>query len=146
MEKLHDFTPILTGTIPIGIDTDESDLDIICCWNDKPGFERAVSVFSIYADFKLINKIIKGYETVIARFCLEDFRFEIFGQNRPVTDQDSYRHMIIEHRILQEKGDEFKQQIIELKKKGYKTEPAFGMLLGLNEDPYEELLGYGMSK
>lgn len=47
--------------------------------------------------------------------------------------------MIAEYKILQAKGEEFKQKIIELKKQGIKTEPAFGMLLGL-ENPYEELL------
>lgn len=34
LEKLRSFDPILTGTIPINIDTDTSDLDIICCFTD----------------------------------------------------------------------------------------------------------------
>jgi hypothetical protein len=49
--------------------------------------------------------------------------------------------MIAEYKILQEEGEEFKQKIIELKKQGIKTEPAFGILLGL-ENPYEDLLKY----
>jgi hypothetical protein len=70
---------------------------------------------------------------------LEEFSIEIFGQNKPTIEQNAYRHMIAEYKILQEKGEDFKQKIIELKQKGIKTEPVFGMLLGLN-NPYEDLL------
>ena len=39
------------------------------------------------------------------------------------------------------KGEEFRQQVVNLKKQGYKTEPAFAKLLGLNsENPFDELL------
>lgn len=72
---------------------------------------------------------------------LEGFPIEIFGQNKPTTQQNAYLHMVAEYKILQEKGEKFKQKIIELKKQGIKTEPAFGMLLGL-ENPYEDLLKF----
>ena len=36
----------------------------------------------------------------------------------------------------------WQELIIELKKKGIKTEPAFAMLLDLKGDPYDELLKY----
>ena len=45
-------------------------------------------------------------------------------------------------RILEKEGEEFRKQIINLKEKGWKTEPAFAKLLGLKEDPYLELLNY----
>jgi hypothetical protein len=48
--------------------------------------------------------------------------------------------MIIESRILKEKGIDFKEKIIKLKSSGIKTEPAFAKLLGLNGNPYVELL------
>jgi hypothetical protein len=41
--------------------------------------------------------------------------------------------MIIEYEILQTKGENFRLEIIKLKQQGYKTEPVFGMLLGLKE-------------
>ncbi|MNL87641.1 hypothetical protein D3C87_2168830 [compost metagenome] len=50
--------------------------------------------------------------------------------------------MIIEHKILQSKGENFRLKIIKLKQKGYKTEPAFGFLLDLKGNPYQELLNY----
>ncbi len=52
----------------------------------------------------------------------------------------AYRHMIIEYRILLEKGEAFRQSIVELKRQGMQTEPAFALLLGLKGDPYTELL------
>lgn len=36
---LGTFDPILVGTVPIGIDTANSDLDIICCCADLSAFE-----------------------------------------------------------------------------------------------------------
>ncbi len=50
--------------------------------------------------------------------------------------------MIKEYEILEKEGEEFRKQIINLKEKGWKTEPAFAKLLGLKEDPYLELLNY----
>lgn len=50
--------------------------------------------------------------------------------------------MIIEDQILASKDENFRLEIIKLKQKGYKTEPAFGLLLGLKNDPYLELLNY----
>ena len=46
----------------------------------------------------------------------------------------------MEHRVLLAKGEEFRQEVINLKRQGWKTEPAFAKLLGLNGNPYEELL------
>ena len=50
--------------------------------------------------------------------------------------------MIIEAEILEEKGEDFRQKIIELKKSGIKTEPAFAQLLNLKGDPYEALINF----
>ena len=50
--------------------------------------------------------------------------------------------MLIEHRLLQERGEAFRRAIITLKQRGYKTEPAFAKALGLKGDPYLALLPY----
>ena len=145
-EKLSNFSPILAGTIPIGIDIDGSDLDIICevdlrfeedfldeiMFSKLIPFENKATVENIFLD---------NEKCIVINFMLEEFPIEIFAQNKPTTQQNAYLHMIAEHKILQEKGEDFKQKIIELKKKGIKTEPAFGMLLNL-ENPYEDLLKF----
>ncbi|MBK1895514.1 DUF4269 domain-containing protein [Chryseobacterium paridis] len=145
-EKLENFSPILAGTIPIEIDIEGSDLDIICEVNLK--FEEDFldeimfsQLIPFEADVKVERIIISGEKSIVLNFMLDEFPVEIFGQNKPTVKQNAYRHMIAEYKILQERGEEFKQQIIELKKKGIKTEPAFGMLLNL-EDPYEDLLKF----
>ncbi|MGS2738129.1 DUF4269 domain-containing protein [Sinomicrobium sp. M5D2P17] len=79
---------------------------------------------------------------MIANFVADGFPIEIFGQNTPVTEQEAYIHMIAEDALLQTKGEEFRCDIIKLKSEGYKTEPAFGVLLKM-PDPYEALLAYG---
>lgn len=56
--------------------------------------------------------------------------------------QFAYRHLIIEYNLLNQYGEKFRQQIIELKRQGHKTEPAFGLALGLTGDPYMELLKF----
>jgi Domain of unknown function (DUF4269) len=142
-EKLNDFSPILTGAIPINIDTDESDLDIICYWKSKEEFLNTLTnEFGKFESITLTERIINSYETILANFNLNKFEIEIFGQNRPSKDQESYRHMIIEYEILRARGEKFRQEIVRLKKEGLKTEPAFGKLLGLDGNPYEELLKY----
>lgn len=145
-EVLDYYSPILTGTVPIEIDTDESDLDIICELDFK--FEEDFlddiafsKIIPSEADVRVEYPVINGEKSIVINFIVEDFPIEIFAQNKPTTQQNAYLHMIAEYRILQEKGEEFKQKIIDLKKKGIKTEPAFGLLLNL-ENPYEDLLKY----
>ena len=137
------FTPVLAGTIPINIDIENSDLDIICYWENKIDFkEKLKAVFGKENAFSLRETKIHEQESVIVNFRIEEFEIEIFGQNIPVYNQNAYRHMLIEYKILQLKGEKFRQEIIRLKQNGYKTEPAFGVLLGLKNDPYQELLEY----
>ncbi|RED22498.1 uncharacterized protein DUF4269 [Flavobacterium cutihirudinis] len=143
MELLSEFDPLLVGTIPINIDIVNSDLDIICFWSDKTQFISEIQKsFGNKKDFKIWENIINQQETVIASFLTSAFEIEIFGQNVPTKEQNGYKHMIIEHQILEENGDDFRREIIKLKKDGLKTEPAFAQLLGLKGNPYLELLNY----
>jgi len=142
-ETLKPYTPALTGTIPIDIDVENSDIDIICyCRNLDEFRDKITENYETQDEFEIKIKDIRNNKTVVARFKSQGFAIEIFGQNRAVTAQEAYRHMLIEHKILQEKGSEFRNKVIDLKNKGYKTEPAFAKLLNLTGDPYIELLKY----
>lgn len=143
-EKMKDYSPILAGTVPIEIDIKASDLDIIFEVDLK--YEQDFLddlIFSqlISHDAEVEYPIVNGEKCITLNFMLEGFPIEIFGQNKPTIQQNAYLHMVAEYKILQEKGEKFKQKIIELKKQGIKTEPAFGILLGL-ENPYEDLLKF----
>ena len=143
LQKLSDFTPVLVGTIPIKIDIHSSDLDIACYWTHKNHFiETVKNHFSEEKGFQIYEKEISGIAAVVANFFVDDFEIEIFGQNLPVEEQFGFRHMIVEAKILEEKGEDFRQKIIELKKSGIKTEPAFAQLLNLKGNPYEALLKF----
>ncbi|TXK23272.1 DUF4269 domain-containing protein, partial [Pontibacter qinzhouensis] len=98
--------------------------------------------FSGYKDFQLVDKMVQDQRTVIANFIVESFEIEIFGQNKPSQEQYAYRHMVVEYYLLLSKGNKFRQTIRELKDQGFKTEPAFAHALGLEGDPYLELLKY----
>ncbi|WP_223605879.1 DUF4269 domain-containing protein [Chryseobacterium sp. OSA05B] len=145
-EKLKPYSPVLAGTIPIEIDIESSDLDIIC-EVDLEFEEDFLDVIAMsrlmpgHTDIKAENIVVRGEKSIVLNFMLEEFPIEIFGQNKPSLEQNAYRHMIAEYRILQEKGEDFKHKIIELKKQGLKTEPAFGLLMEL-ENPYEDLLKF----
>lgn len=146
-ETLVTFNPILAGTIPIEIDIETSDLDIICEWTEKQHFiDFLTTHFSHFTGFKYWSREIHGQDSVIASFRIEDFEVEIFGQNIPTKEQFAYKHLIIEHQILQKHGEKFKEKVIALKKEGIKTEPAFAQLLGLKGDPYLELLKVNYKK
>lgn len=150
MRILQPYQPTLTGTIPIGIDVKDSDLDIICHVTCFEEFARVVSAaFAGYKDFRTYQCRNKDGEEpyIIAKFQGPNFLIEIFGQALPITQQNSYRHMLIEHRILQERSEDFRREIIALKESGIKTEPAFAKLLGLDaQDPYRALLALELSE
>ena len=140
-EKLSEFNPTLVGSVPIGIDIEGSDLDIICEWRGKMNFINTLKAnFSSKHEF-LYREVVKNeMETVICSFQIDNVKFEVFGQNRPIKEQQAYRHLLIEYRILMEKGEEFMGKIIELKKLGYKTEPAFAAILCIEGDSYQAIL------
>ena len=144
IENLVGFDPLLIGTIPLNIDIEKSDLDIICCWKSKNLFiETLIENFAHYHGFLLTEKKIAGHETIIATFQIDQFEIEIFGQNRPTKQQEGYRHMMIEHKILSNNDETFRQKIIYLKKTGLTTEQAFAKQLDLVGDPYQALMRFG---
>lgn len=143
LEKLSEFDPLLVGTIPINIDIENSDLDIICYWKSKTDFIDKITLFFGKENGFLIREtLIDQVESVVANFKIDIFEIEIFGQNIPTLHQNGYKHMLIEDQILRKKGENFRLEIIKLKEKGIKTEPAFGLLLGLTGNVYEQLLDF----
>lgn len=121
-EVLDYYSPILTGTIPLGINIEGSDLDIICELDfrfeedflDDISFSQMIPANE---EVRVEYVVINDEKSIIISFVLENFPIEIFAQNKPTIQQNAYLHMIAEYKILQEKGEEFKQKILGLKKK-----------------------------
>ncbi len=143
LEKLKCFNHVLVGTIPINIDIERSDLDIICYFADKQEFQKFITEnFSSEKRFTIKEQQNSDTLVIVASFVVDNFEIEIFGQNTPTKNQFAYRHMIVEHNLLNKYGEVFRQEIIKLKRQGHKTEPAFAIALDLKGDPYKELLKF----
>jgi hypothetical protein len=143
MTILQPFDPILVGTIPINIDIETSDLDIICCFENQHDFAKTVKDrFGTEEGFVIRKLNLQKNKVVIALFRIGSFDIEIFGQDIPTRKQNAYRHMIIEYNILTERDESFRQKIIALKQEGYKTEPAFALALGISGNAYVVLFAF----
>lgn len=136
LELLQKYDPIVVGTIPIGVNIQGSDIDIICNLKDTDHFHKQIKeYFSMYDSFYYIQE----NEKYVAGFVFQDIPIEIYAENKDTILQYGYRHMLIEYRILNLTTDTFRQSIMCLKENGLKTEPAFGKMLHLN-NPYDDLL------
>lgn len=141
LNTLHKYNPILVGTIPIEIDLPESDLDIICEVYDFHKFKDIMEItYGMYREFECRIREVDGITRIVCNFIYKGWMFEVFGQAIPPVKQNAYKHMIIEHRILNILGDKSREDILQLKKDKLKTEPAFGQLLKIEGDPYMFLL------
>ncbi len=141
LKRLAAYNAVLAGTVPLGIDVAGSDLDILCEQHDSAAFSHTLrEYFGGYEAFSLHQTARDGMAVVIGRFRYQGMLFEIFGQPKPVQQQNAYVHMLIEYRLLQLGGEAAKRAIRALKQQGYKTEPAFAHYFQLEGDPYQTLL------
>lgn len=138
---LAEFDPVLAGTYPLGIETAESDLDILCHAEDLARFTHVVeTAYGDEDEFMLRQREKDDLPSVICNFHVGKLPIELFAQPRPTEQQHAYRHMVAEARLLREGGDEALWAIRDLKQDGMKTEPAFGEYFCLDDDPYAALL------
>jgi hypothetical protein len=130
----------LAGSVPIDVALAESDLDIIICAPDLKAmgeiFRRELGSFEA---FRQERGIVLGVATLMTHFEFGGEVFEIFTQNVPIPRQNAVIHLLVEERLLLLGGDGFREKVMELRRSGLKTEPAFGEVLGL-EEPYRDLL------
>nr|WP_249665382.1 DUF4269 domain-containing protein [Mucilaginibacter sp. Bleaf8] len=84
LEGLSYYSPILTGTIPLNIDIESSDLDIICCYDDAEQFMQTLrQLFSGYSSFKTEQTTINGENTVTAILYWIVLRLKYLGNSCP---------------------------------------------------------------
>ncbi|WP_449602132.1 DUF4269 domain-containing protein [Paenibacillus sp. Marseille-Q9583] len=141
MNLLKDYNPLLVGTIPLGIQVEGSDLDIICEVYDPVKFKAlVVRYFGATEGFVSESRVVQGIPRTKINFMVKGWPIELFGQPRRTELQNGYLHMIVEAEILAQMDDDFRERIILLKSNGWKTEPAFAKAMGLEGDPYEALL------
>ncbi|GAB2551529.1 DUF4269 domain-containing protein [Spirosoma aerophilum] len=141
LDHLAAFDPVLVGTYPIDIAVPGSDLDIICEVPDANHFlDITHTHFGHYSPYVSYQTNIGNVPSSLARFVVDGYEVEVFGQPIPTRQQNGYRHMIQEARLLALLGPDFREKVIGSKRAGLKTEPAFAKLLHLPGDPYQALL------
>lgn len=140
-ERFAAYAPALAGTIPLGLDLPDSDLDLLCEVYDSAEFIQGLEAeYGNQPGFYWVEKRLDHFPVTLARFTAGGFPIEIFGQPRPVIEQRAYRHMLIEARLLRLAGEPAYRAIGELRAQGVKTEAAFARYFGLPGDPYQRLL------
>jgi len=137
---LDKYSPTVVSTILVGLGTDNSDIDIICHYHSQSQFiDDCVKRLHRFANWQIHNE----QEFVLGRFKFGGFQFEIYGSSTPVYKQLAYRHFQVMQRLVDLGGAKFAAAVVDLKKKGLKTEPAIAQLLNLPGDPYQAVLILG---
>jgi len=132
---------MLAGTFPLGLNTDSSDLDVVCYTKSPFRFANRLSTsFGWLPGFQARLRNIAGLPTVVAKFQYYGFPVEVFAQPKLPCKQRAVRHMKIEEQLLRLGGNELRSCVRALRRIGAKTEPAFARCLGLPGDPYLAVL------
>lgn len=143
LERLADFDARVAGTPPLGLDVPGSDIDVLCCAPDAHAFAAALwAAFGEAPGFTL-TQWRDPPRPVVAAFDAAGWRIEVYGEAAPVERQQGWRHFVVERRLLALGGPRFRRAVLELRRRGAKTEPAVAAALGLPGDPYLALLELG---
>lgn len=140
LQMLQAYNPIVVGTIPINIAIESSDVDIILCTQDFDQLEAKLYHDFLHFEHFILERV--DNDVMVSSLNLEGQLFELYATDKETEQQNAYLHLIKEYEIIQQKGEDFADQVRDLKRKGVKTEPAFCQLLQLEGDPYVELLKY----
>jgi hypothetical protein len=139
MRILAAFDPHVVGTLPLGVDRPDSDIDIVCHAKDPEAIIDVIwQHFCALEGFTLYQWSANG-RPLIARFEAEGWPFEVFAGTDPVYEQPGWQHFAVEKRLLDIGGPVFRTAIAALRMDGVKTEPAFAMALGLSGNPYRHV-------
>jgi len=141
-EALAAYGPTLVGTYPLGLALPESDFDVLCSCSDLSAFERELSAWLGERGIQPTRRRRRATrpEASVTTLCWGGIEIEIFCQARPVLEQNGFRHLVVEGRLLSIGGEPLRGRVREAKARGLKTEPAFAEVLGLTGDPYATLL------
>ena len=133
---LVSWTPILAGTIPIGISVPGSDLDVICFSKSPKDVPDFILKYKdkLHPDLKIesVRYPNKNFNTSLIEMCFEGLPVEVYVDTLPTDQQNAFRHMLIEALLLELRQD-LRAEVIRLKNQRLKTEPSFGIALGLCE-------------
>jgi hypothetical protein len=140
LERLADFDARVAGTPPLGLDVSGSDIDVLCCAPDAHAFAAALRAAFGEAPSFTLTQWRDPPRSVVAAFDAAGWRIEVFGEAAPVERQRGWGHFLVERRLLALGGPRFRCAVLELRRRGEKTEPAVVATLRLPGDAYLALL------
>ena len=140
LKSLRKFEPLIAGTFALGIETENSDVDVLVGCDNLEQMLEECQQFSALPGFEKYLDEDSGEKYALCRFVFEGVPFEIFGQRQRSVKQRAYKHFQVEERLLKLGGDRFRREIQKLRGLGEKTEPAFAKVLQLQGDPFLALL------
>jgi len=140
INKLNPYQPTPIGTPPLNIAIETSDIDIACTAKDLNDFVSTVtSAYTNQTNFSSELFQSRGKSAASCFFTSGGWEIELFCQTIPIKEQWGVRHFKVEKRLL-DLQPELANRVVQLKRSGLKTEPAFAKLLGLSGDPFEAVL------
>jgi len=137
LENLEDFDPLVAGTFPLHLHHSQSDIDLLVGCDDLRKMFDCAHQSCLHFDL-FEAKLEERYFTI--NFTFQNVAFEIYGEQRPSVSQNAFVHFQIQEKLLKVGSSIFREKIVERRKLGDKTEPAFANVLELEGDPYVSLL------
>lgn len=138
LKRFANFDPHPVSTILVGLDTPDSDIDVVCSWSSREVFRR---VLAAYLDEFGGSPVRELPDALVGSFCHAGFELEIYASGIPVEEQMGWRHFEIMRRIVAQDMPGFVEHVRALRTAGSKTEPALCEALGLEGvNPYVQLL------
>lgn len=131
------FSPVVVSTIFADLDTDTSDIDIVCTYRTQADFQ---ATFQEAFQDKPGYNLKPGHGCVIGRFKQAEFTIEVYASSIPSREQLAYRHFVIMQRLSKLGGNQFQERVRALKRDGMKTEQAITKILGLRGDAHTSIL------
>ena len=141
LRSFRPYTPFIIGDFALGVETKNSELDILMYAEDQNLLESSLkSHYENHDEFESLRSFVDGNETLMINFFQNHIAFAIFAQNHPITSQKGYRKFLAIERLLKIGGDIFKETVMGIRMDGTKSETAITESLGIQADPSDQLL------
>lgn len=139
LDLLAGFDPRVAGTLPLGVSLPGSDIDILCHAPEPNDVADCLWEAREQLAGLVLRRWISGGRPLVAAFAIDRWPVEVFASPVEVDRQAGWRHFVVERRLLELAGEPLRQRVLELRRAGARTEPAFAAALGLQGDPYAAL-------
>ncbi|MBL7544131.1 MAG: VOC family protein [Bdellovibrionaceae bacterium] len=134
LEMFKDHQPFIAGTFPLAIETPSADIDFLVTFDDPNEFaNQCKEGFGLLPEFEISTGEIHNLSYSLCRFEYRGVPVEIFCSSLSTYRQNAFLHFQAEEKILKYGPASWSEQVIQLKMRGLKTEPAFAHLLNSDE-------------